>query len=265
MMNDNDRSVDPQDFPDDTTEGTFEMVPVDYSHRESASSLPAAEEVRSTLYPPRHDHRKRNRWALILGGVVVLLIVVLVLAITLSMDKSRSTSAAKQGESGESFGNNGSPSSETKPDFESVVRYLVKEGISDLEDLEEDGSAQNRAAVWLAEKDEQGLPVPTVSKYDTEGYHYVARYIMALNYYAMGGENWRTKAMFLSAADICQWNVGIWGVFCSNEEGRRGNPARLFLRKFHTLGFCCAKRIAKFVVGNWKLTLCSKRHFNDFR
>jgi len=204
-----------RDLPDDLTKDTFEMV--DLEKRGSvASSFPAAEEIRTSISSPRRDHRKRNRWALAIGSFLLIFIVILVVALTVSKNSSSSSLRAA--------------------DFETVAEFLTKEGISDAGLLLNKGTPQNRAALWLAEDDPRNLAVPDVSKRNTEGYRYVARYIMALNYFALDGENWFSKLNFLSGDDICDWNVNVnredWGVVCSSEEGRENIPVQVFIGKF---------------------------------
>jgi len=206
-----------QDSTDDMMNDTFEMVPVDLKRDSVASSLPAAEEVRASLYPPSRDHRKRNRWALGIGIFLTIFIIILVVALTASNSKSNSSGAVRN------------------TDFESVVEFLANEGISDREDLVAEGSPQNRAALWLAEEDPRNVALPTDSRYETQGYLYVARYVMALNYFAMGGQSWPFQLNFLSGDDICRWNVADWGIFCSPEEGRRDIPVRLYIGKFASI------------------------------
>lgn len=117
----------------------------------------------------------------------------------------------------------------TSAKFETVVEYLANEGISDREDLQAYESPQNRAAWWIAEEDLASLTVPTSGSTD-DTYRYVARYVMAVNYYAMGGEGWHSQLNFLSEDDICQWQDADLGVRCSTE--RPDIPVTLYLGEF---------------------------------
>jgi len=233
MINDSFKNDGRQDSTDDMMNDTFEMVPVDLKRDSVASSLPAAEEVRASLYPPSRDHRKRNRWALGIGIFLTIFIIILVIALTASNSKSNSSGAVRN------------------TDFESVVEFLANEGISDLEDLVAEGSPQNRAALWLAEEDPGNVVIPADSH--TQGYLYVARYVMALNYFAMGGKRWLSRLNFLSGDDICRWNKANWGIFCSPEEGRRDIPVRMYIGMFRCHMFYVTQ-VTGFAGGKWKLT-----------
>jgi hypothetical protein len=132
------------------------------------------------------------------------------------------------------------PSFTRKPgrnaDLESVMAFLKKNDISDGKDLAKVQSPQFQAAVWLADADEANLAVPYKDK---EIYHYTFRYVMALNYFALGGTDWSRRLNFLSDKDVCEWN-GLLddiaslnhlapGVFCNRNTML---PESLHLRKF---------------------------------
>ena len=222
-MNKGDRYQD-ESVVQTLTDSTFEMVHVDSKRDSISSSLPAAEEVRASIGGSRYEPRKtRNCLLLGLGCFFTLAIVAVVLAVTLPKSKGGAIKEATDG----------STTNESAPrttDFDSVVDFLVKHEISDFEDLQDNNSAQYHAALWLAEDDPQKLAVPTDTKrHDTEGYLFVARYVMALNYYAMGGEGWVDQLNFLSGEDICEWNNAFLkaGVACLSNM-----PVQLFIRKF---------------------------------
>ena len=86
-------------------------------------------------------------------------------------------------------------------------------------------SPQTKAAEWLAEVDPANLAVPTNPITSTIGYNYMFRYVMAVNYYALGGEDWFDDMNFLSGFDICDWHSietdqqkDRIGVYCDNDD-----------------------------------------------
>lgn len=91
-----------------------------------------------------------------------------------------------------------------------VINYLAMESVSLMADLQRDGSPQRRAALWLVERDTARIPLPQSSILEPEGYRYMARYVLALTYFALGGTNWTTPVNFLSPEDICAWNDVSW-------------------------------------------------------
>eukprot|EP00980_Cylindrotheca_fusiformis_P018101 scaffold5817_cov101-Cylindrotheca_fusiformis.AAC.6 len=85
--------------------------------------------------------------------------------------------------------------------YASVKAYISEvRGISPAEKFEDTSSPQYLAAQWMAHGDEMKLPVPT-----DRNPTYDERYVMAVLYFATGGERWEKKLGFLSGAHICTW------------------------------------------------------------
>lgn len=128
-------------------------------------------------------------------------------------------------------GGQGTPTTETvpRPDFDNILTYLVSQGVSSEADLMRTGSPQNKAANWLSFVDERRVPVPSGSIQALDGYHFMARYVMALFFYATGGDEWFFQMNFLKPSHICSWNdikakwdpnnpFEMGGVICSTQE-----------------------------------------------
>ena len=90
---------------------------------------------------------------------------------------------------------------ETK-EYNDLVEFLVGKGVSDRKDLEDPGSAQQRAASWLTTKDSQHHPWTERSVESL-----VQRYVLVVFYYAMGGPNWPSDLRFLSDSSECTWKM----------------------------------------------------------
>lgn len=111
-----------------------------------------------------------------------------------------------------------------------VVVFLLVNGVADTLLVETYGTPQFKAAVWIAEQDGANLPVPSINTdiNDEQAYEYIFRYVMALNYFAMGGPNsWLRQLNWLSEENVCSWQGEVFvdnalrkiGVFCNNDEG----------------------------------------------
>lgn len=129
------------------------------------------------------------------------------------------------------------PENRPRANLQDVIAYMVGQGVSNMEDFQNESSPQARAASWLATADPANWPVPDSNQYNIEsdvGYWYMTRYIMVVNYYALGGEDWADQMYFLTKADVCLWHT--WndtenyriGVFCP----KYNLPDELILGKF---------------------------------
>jgi hypothetical protein len=183
---------------------------------DSSSSFPTVEEVRAIHQPGRSNKAKR---ALLL----FLLIVVLALALGLGLGiglPNRNEEEEEQVDYKGAFADAPDGPSAT---FEEIVDWLASEGISSDQVLEEEGSPQNRAARWLADTDLADLPLPETSANDSlYSYMYMVRYVMALIYYQMNGENWLYSVDFLSAKPVCEWHTPSAGLTGGYTGGRLG-------------------------------------------
>ena len=94
--------------------------------------------------------------------------------------------------------------------MEEIVEWMVNEDVSHQSTMETAGSPQYRAAEWLAVNDPANLPLPATGRHDYgDGYKYVVRYVMAVNYFALQGQQWAQDFHFMSYLDVCLWNVSM--------------------------------------------------------
>ena len=71
-------------------------------------------------------------------------------------------------------------------------------------------SPQDRALKWIMNEDALNLPTPTTTE---EKARLIQRYILAVLYYATGGEQWKNQYSFLSQKHECLWNQPNDGFF----------------------------------------------------
>lgn len=118
--------------------------------------------------------------------------------------------------------------------------YLIAYGVASDHDLSEEGSPQQRALEFMAEKDalllnltEGGLGAP-------ENYRFLTRFALAVLYYSTQGARWTFSMNFLSSQDSCGWyqelkyvdsSTEIRGVKCDGEN----NIESLVFRKSNTV------------------------------
>ena len=209
------------------------------------ASFPAPEELRSSRTSrsnrsiwkgsssPKNSATTTNkscRLYAVLVAVVVLVFIVIIPAVVVSNknEKAEKASALNEDEDQDDDAEN-----RPRPTFDEIVNFIVKEGISTDADISTSDTPQYKAAMWLMRDDPANVPVPTAFDIGTyEGYRYMTRYIMAVNYFAFDGENWEVDLGWMTGADVCDWNrpvlinrsPGKVGLFCTNtgstdEEG----------------------------------------------
>jgi hypothetical protein len=105
------------------------------------------------------------------------------------------------------------------PRLASIIDFLVSQGVSQRSELETPKSPSNIAAKWIANEDPMMLSVPEpltteVLRNSTiaDEEIFVNRYLLALIYFATGGNKWSNSFNFLSAKSICEWFEVINGV-----------------------------------------------------
>mmetsp|Transcript_19040 Transcript_19040/g.27535 ORF Transcript_19040/g.27535 Transcript_19040/m.27535 type:complete len:468 (+) Transcript_19040:110-1513(+) len=102
------------------------------------------------------------------------------------------------------------------------LRNILSPTISTTESLRSyTYTPQYKALYWLAFQDERRMVLPSTSR-DIQKLS--QRYILALLYFATGGENWTHVYQFLSGLDECEWNGNndeeyVGGVGSCNGDG----------------------------------------------
>ena len=239
---------------------------------EQSGSMPAVDEVRAAVPPTR---RNRKKWALLcLAPLAVLVIVAVIVSVSLSSNDSNKAGSSSNQNNNNSNNpqqpstpsapapsppttpNNNTPPTAPRASFQEIVAWLEQESISNPQALQTAETPQNLAAHWLAETDPAQVPLPTASIDDpgtSEGYMYMIRYVMALIYFQMNGENWPAQLGFLTESFVCLWNgfsltaggtVGSYergGLRCDSDTGL---PVVLDLGKKSVIYFYNVLRVA---------------------
>ena len=185
---------------------------------EAGVSLPLPEEIRTSIgggSTRRNNNRSITgpvslKWVY-LGAALSLIVLVIVIPIVSFRPSSSSNAATVSGGDGPneytiSRGPDPEAATRPRPALQDVIQYLLDNGVSSQQDLQSEGSPQNMAASWLAEEDPANVIIPAFNVTMVDGYRYMTRYIMALNFFAMDGENWLDDMNFLSGGDVCYWH-----------------------------------------------------------
>lgn len=142
---------------------------------------------------------------------VLLLLLTLVSAVALLIS---STAVASENKTHEPY----TVSGRTKQ----VEEFLFTNNISSLPQLQEIGSAQHRAAAFVADGDSMQVQLTP-----DNARRFVERYVLALLYYQFNGPRWTYNLKFLSGLDHCEWHddfetsngkIVHQGVIC-NDDG----------------------------------------------
>jgi hypothetical protein len=119
----------------------------------------------------------------------------------------------------------------SNPNYDDVLAFIIGQRISLASDFDNIFTPQSQAMYWLVNEDPAKIPVPLTSNITTyEGYMYMVRYVMAVNYFSFSGYNWMADLSFLSEKDVCNWNDEIYvdnivkkfGLLCAT-TGEEGN------------------------------------------
>ena len=163
----------------------------------------------STTLTDRKNNKKVCRLYALLAAVVVLVFFVIIPAVVVSKNK-----------------NNKSLQDRPRPTFDEIAEYIIDQGISTVSDVWGPETPQYQAAMWLMQDDPANVPVPTTSDISTyDGYRYMTRYVMAVNYFAFNGSNWDVDLNWMTESDVCNWNEDVVingipekiGLFCFND------------------------------------------------
>jgi hypothetical protein len=162
--------------------------------------------------------RSYRRICLSLIVIAVLVLFVIIPAMVVS-SKNKSVASDDQ------YDNETNGDNTKRPNYGDIVDFVVGNRISLEMDVAGAGTPQAQAIVWLMRDDPANKKVPTSSTLDSyEGYMYMVRYVMAVNYFALGGVDWEYHLQFLMQTDVCDWNDDVhveetifrMGLFCAN-------------------------------------------------
>lgn len=170
---------------------------------ETGASLPTVDQARMDAGVTRRQSTRaflshRNKTWLCFG---IFFVVLLVCMVGLGVGLSNRNGAR---------GNNNGTDTYRKVSVEDLATYLERNGVTASATIFDYGTPQAQAAQWIANADPRNLALPSQPVSTQQGYHYVTRYVLAVLYFALGGDrSWRVSFNFLSADDLCQWR-DIW-------------------------------------------------------
>jgi hypothetical protein len=185
------------------------------------ASLPDPEEIKTEM------GRKKSikKWQII--ALVTACLLVLIIGVSVGVSDSKSSKSSNTLDSPDAAAN--------ATRYHEVIDFLTMFTPRNI--LEKDGTPQHAAANWIATIDKDKYVIPSHADADMHlSYYFVQRYVLAVLYYAMGGENWTYKSRFLSKAVTCEWNQGFkldnvqrydFGVKCADNE----RITDIFMRK----------------------------------
>lgn len=116
---------------------------------------------------------------------------------------------------------------------EEIIQFLFKHKVTPLPLLEDAGSAQRRAAQFLAVGDAYRMKLTSEN-----AARFVERYALVTIWYHFHGQKWNYPLDFMTATDVCNWHTRFYtasgnsineGVMCDED----GYVTKLILRK------CC--------------------------
>jgi hypothetical protein len=190
----------------------------DYIEKENGHSMPSLEQVRTegAIHGTYNRYSgKQKRTALVIGLTVLL--VALVTGVTVSQVRHKSTksssSAAENadnpaGAPDDNGDDNARDDDEAGLDLPrlQLVQDFLSEKITPLATLKDITTPQYMAAKWIADQDDYGIDIPDDPTNVDDSYDFVQRYVMAVFYYALGGDEWQDDYGFLSPTPVCDWN-----------------------------------------------------------
>jgi len=182
---------------------TNAAVPVDVQPSLQGTSSPTTEVQDDSA---NEEQRKKKRICLIAIGVLAIIAAIAVgVGVAVSNKNTDPPSAPTS-----------SPQPQPGPNPKTQVFQELLEPLSGdvLNDVD---SPQFKALSWIANDD---LASTTVGSTPDETIK--ARYVAAVIYYALGGQEWPEKYSFLSEGDICTWNQNgaggfLFGISCSSD------------------------------------------------
>jgi hypothetical protein len=193
------------------------------SGKDVGASLPSVEEVRNTVHMKRGSKSAMSFNTIMAMTVVACVIIAASLGLAVGVSNKNKRESSNQQSSLDGFLDKGG----RKSDINDVISYMVAAGVSSEISLRTLDTPQNIAVTWLALDDEANTAVPNVPITEMAGYRYMTRYVLAVVYFSMGGENWNFQAGFGTITSVCSWNQVKFdgtsfyrqGVLCDSNTG----------------------------------------------
>ena len=93
------------------------------------------------------------------------------------------------------------------PNLASLLSSVSEKGLNDMD------SPQFKALNWIANKDPANTLFGIIANETIK-----QRYVAALLYFALNGENWIDKFNFLKGNPICSWNQKLMNILCNSAK-----------------------------------------------
>jgi Leucine-rich repeat (LRR) protein len=202
--------------------------PGDQIEYDNSSQLPNVEEYKAQNGAVvKNDKRWGGlKWCLIVSVPIILAAICTGIALFV-VENTDSQPAYNSGNSNEIPADGDGDSvddSSTPTRVFDVAEFVIKEQWSARTDTQSPGTPQWEAIEWIADFDRLKLPID-------DSLAFKQRYVMAVLYFALGGENWKYKLDFLEREKVCDWykvwpaednpgmSVGVQvGVSCNNDQ-----------------------------------------------
>lgn len=126
----------------------------------------------------RENRRRRCRRGLLITGAIAVLFTIFLLLIGKGQVTNRMT-ATKE--------------------------FLTQNNYATNEKLSNPSTPQYKAALWIANEDQDNLDIP-VNTVGSASNRFLQRYVLAVLYYSLGGDEWTQSFNFLSSNHECSWN-----------------------------------------------------------
>ena len=230
-MNDEDVGSPPNKMIIDNAEASFpspeEMRTSSTSRNNSKKHIWSGRKSSNALTSDHTDqsNSKRSKRRICIALVVVALLVLFVIVPAMvASSKNKSVPFDNTYDNNIDATGNDVP----RPNYGDIADFIVGNQISSEANIATAGTPQAQAILWLMRDDPANIPVPTLAATDSyEGYMYMVRYVMAVNFFALGGLEWAFGLNFLMLDDVCEWNDDLYkeetvyrmGLFCSTGPG----------------------------------------------
>jgi hypothetical protein len=190
----------------------------DYIEKENGHSMPSLEQVRTegAIHGTYNRYSGKQKRTFLVIGLTVLLLA-LVTGITVSQVRNKSTVKSSAAANENSLAPDDNADDNTRDDDEAgldiprlqAVQAFLSEKITPTAKFKDITSPQYMAAKWIADVDDYDMEIPHDPTNVDDSYDFVQRYVMAVFYYALGGDEWQDDYGFLSSSSVCEWNEAL--------------------------------------------------------
>lgn len=158
-----------------------------------AHDLPSAEAYRAEQGVRSNNEGQKRKIVIVCGCVLSLILAAILIWLGIKIGE-RQRAASEAG--------NVIPHGESRKD---TIIKLVRDLEWSNDSILDESTSEYRAAVWLADEDPLRSTISASEEFRT-------RYVLAVFYFATGGENWNYQLNWMSNRSYCQWNDNWEGV-----------------------------------------------------